>query len=116
MMHRKMHIPKTANLVWLVALGMTIPALGQDGSFEFPPARVEVAKAEMREMAPAVDVSGTVVSLNDSQIASEVAGVLTWLADVGDSVDAGDHGLLALADWLARCTRRPSWGRVRALP
>jgi RND family efflux transporter MFP subunit len=90
MMHRKMHIPKTANLVWLVALGMTIPALGQDGSFEFPPARVEVAKAEMREMAPAVDVSGTVVSLNDSQIASEVAGVLTWLADVGDSVDAGD--------------------------
>ena len=41
-------------------------------------------------MAPSVDVSGTVVSRNDSRIASEVEGVLTWLADVGDAVDAGD--------------------------
>ena len=55
-----------------------------------PPARVEVATAELRDMAPSVDVSGTVVSLNDSRIASEVEGVLTWLADVGDDVDAGD--------------------------
>lgn len=64
-------------------------AFGQSG-FEFPPARVEVAAAEQRSMAPSVDVSGTVVSLNDSRIASEVEGVLTWLADVGDAVDAGD--------------------------
>ena len=41
-------------------------------------------------MAPSVDVSGTVVSLNDSRIASEVEGVLTWLADVGDAVDQGE--------------------------
>ncbi|RZV36774.1 MAG: efflux RND transporter periplasmic adaptor subunit [Chromatiales bacterium] len=66
------------------------PAWGQDDAFAFPPARVEVALAEMREMAPSVDVSGTVVSLNDSRIASEIEGVLTWLADVGDAVDAGD--------------------------
>lgn len=55
-----------------------------------PPARVEVATAGLRDMAPSVDVSGTVVSLNDSRIASEVEGVLIWLADVGDDVDAGD--------------------------
>ena len=42
---------------------------------------------ETREMAPSVDVSGTVVSLNDSRIASEVEGVLAWLADIGDAVD-----------------------------
>ncbi len=62
----------------------------QDGGFQMPPARVEVAAAELREMAPMVDVSGTVVSLNDSRIASEVEGVLTWLAEVGADVEAGE--------------------------
>lgn len=56
----------------------------------FPPARVEVATAELREMAPSVDVSGTVVSLNDSRIAAEIRGVLTWLAEVGTPVEKGD--------------------------
>ena len=61
----------------------------QEGGFTMPPARVEIAAAELREMAPSVDIPGTVVSLNDSRIASEVDGVLTWLANVGDPVDAG---------------------------
>jgi RND family efflux transporter MFP subunit len=74
----------------LLVFGMAGPARGQDGSYEMPPARVEVAVAELRDMAPSVDVSGTVVSLNDSRIASEIEGVLTWLADVGDAVEAGD--------------------------
>lgn len=56
---------------------------------EFPPAKVQVATAESRNMAPVVEASGTVVSLNDSRIAAEVEGVLTWMADVGDAVDAG---------------------------
>lgn len=73
----------------LLAIVFAGPALGQDGSFAMPPARVEVATAELRDMAPVVDVSGTVVSLNDSRIASEIEGVLTWLANVGDAVDAG---------------------------
>jgi len=71
-------------------LAVAAPAWSQDDSFVMPPARVEVATAELRDMAPSIHVSGTVVSLNDSRIASEVEGVLTWLADVGDSVDAGD--------------------------
>ena len=69
--------------VWLAA------AEAQDAP-AFPPARVKIAKAEVRDMAPVIEVSGTVVSLNDSRIATEVEGVLTWLADVGDAVDAGD--------------------------
>jgi RND family efflux transporter MFP subunit len=73
-----------------VLLAMASPAIAQDGQFAAPPARVEVATAELRDMAPSVDVSGTVVSLNDSRVASEIEGVLTWLADVGDEVDAGD--------------------------
>ena len=74
----------------VLAFGCASPAWGQDSGFAFPPARVEVAAAEMRDMAPTVDVSGTVVSLNDSRIASEVEGILTWVAEVGADVDAGD--------------------------
>ena len=73
----------------LFTLAVAAPAWGQEGSYVMPPARVEVATAELRDMAPSVDVSGTVVSLNDSRIASEIEGVLTWLADVGAAVDAG---------------------------
>lgn len=71
-------------------LAVAASAYGQDEMPAFPPARVETATAEMRDMAPVVDVTGTVVSLNDSRIAAEVTGVLAWLADVGDAVDAGD--------------------------
>ncbi len=74
----------------LVALGICGPGHAQAQGSAFPPARVEITAAEVREMAPSVDVSGTVVSLNDSRIASEIEGVLTWLADVGADVDAGD--------------------------
>ncbi len=74
----------------LVLCLLAVPALAQEGGFSMPPALVEVATAELRQMAPSIDVSGTVVSLNDSRIASEVEGVLTWLAEVGDAVDAGD--------------------------
>ena len=74
----------------LLAVAVAGPVWSQDEPFAFPPARVEVAAAELRDMAPSVDVSGTVVSLNDSRIASEIEGVLTWLADIGDAVDAGD--------------------------
>jgi glutathione S-transferase len=35
---------------------------------------------------------------------------------VDGELDPADHGLGALAAWLARCTGRPSWERVRALP
>lgn len=70
--------------------GFVATAIAQDDFAAFPPARVEVATAELRDMAPVVEVSGTVVSLNDSRIAAEVEGVLTWLANVGDAVNAGE--------------------------
>ena len=68
---------------------LSVTATAQDEMMAFPPARVEVAIAEVRNMAPQVEVSGSVVSLNDSRIAAEVSGVITWLANVGDAVDAG---------------------------
>lgn len=76
---------------FIAAAGLSIvsQAWSQDMP-AFPPAQVEVASAELRNMAPVIEVSGTVISLNDSRIAAEVEGVLTWMADVGDVVDAGD--------------------------
>jgi len=73
-----------------VALLIAAVAAAQDGMPAFPPAKVEVAMAELREMAPVVEVPGTVVSKNDSRVAAEVGGVLVWLAEVGDAVAAGD--------------------------
>lgn len=73
-----------------VVIPVLLLASGAVSAQEFPPAKVEVASAEMRDMAPSIEVSGTVVSLNDSQISAEVSGVLRSLADIGDAVDAGD--------------------------
>ncbi len=72
------------------ALLVGVAAVAQDEGMAFPPARVEVAAAELREMAPVVEVPGTVVSKNDSRVAAEVQGILVWLAEVGDEVAAGD--------------------------
>jgi glutathione S-transferase len=35
---------------------------------------------------------------------------------IDGELDPAEHGLGALADWLARCTGRASWERVRRLP
>jgi len=72
----------TMALVLLVA----VPALGQEGP---PTAPVHVGYALEQDMAPFVWVPGTVVSRNVAPIASQVAGQLTWVAEVGDRVEKG---------------------------
>ncbi len=58
--------------------------------FEQPPAPVVVERASVTFLAPSVDVPGTVVSLNDSRLASELEAKLVWIADVGTEVSEGD--------------------------
>ncbi len=55
-----------------------------------PPASVVIATAEMHELAPAVDVPGTVISRYDALLASELAAKLVWIAEVGTVVKEGD--------------------------
>jgi multidrug efflux pump subunit AcrA (membrane-fusion protein) len=55
-----------------------------------PPAAVQVGFALEQEMSPEVWVPGTVVSRNQAAIAAEIAGQLTWVAEVGDVVKKGD--------------------------
>lgn len=69
---------------------LSFVAAAQDEMPAMPPAKVQVATAELRNMAPQIEVSGTVMSLNDSRIAAEIEGVISWLANVGDSVEAGE--------------------------
>lgn len=51
-----------------------------------PPPAVVIAAAELRQMAPSVDVPGTVVSRYDSRLASELEAKLVWIAEVGTIV------------------------------
>ena len=84
-----MRIDAQTSWLGLLTVLVSAAALAQDMA-AFPPARVEIATAELREMAPVVEIPGTVVSKNDARVAAEVKGVLTWLAEVGDAVAAGD--------------------------
>lgn len=84
---RKTIVSKAFGLALLAGLG-TAPATSQQQ--EMPPAQVQVAAAEIRLMAPQIDVSGTVISLNDSRIATEVEGRLKNIANVGEYVNEGD--------------------------
>lgn len=73
----------------IVLNGMTGASAFQ-GAPQMPPAQVETVLAEERLLAPQMDVSGTVISLNDSNISAEVEGALVWSADVGTNVKQGD--------------------------
>jgi RND family efflux transporter MFP subunit len=66
------------------------PALAQDKPPEPPPALVEVDAVRSELISEQIWVPGTVVSRTDSNIASEVSGRITWMAEVGDLVEKGD--------------------------
>jgi glutathione S-transferase len=58
---------------------------------------------------------GDAFTLADLNVAACL--VEPWEAGrIDGDLDPAGHGLPALADWLARCTSRPSWSKVRALP
>lgn len=74
---------------WLIlcAVVWSLQASGQKGP---PPASVAVEAATEEVMASTFLAPGTVVSRNDARIAAELAGRLTWVAEVGTEVAAGD--------------------------
>ena len=78
---------KTLAAALVLAIGPA--AVGQE--WEMPPAAVVVAEAELRELAPSVDVPGTVVSRYDARLASELSAKLEWIAEVGTAVKKGDE-------------------------
>lgn len=57
---------------------------------EAPAALVEIEAVKSEMIAQQIWVPGTVVSRADSSIAAEVPGRITWMADVGEQLKAGD--------------------------
>ena len=81
-----MTIPIRLFLFSLISIVPCSMALAQG----MPPAAVVVAEAELRQLAPSVDVPGTVISRFDSRLASELSAKLVWIAEVGTTVKEGD--------------------------
>lgn len=74
----------------LAVLAICTVGAGASAQQQQPPARVEVAQASAELMAPQVYMPGTVVSINDSQISSQITGQVTWVATEGTLVKKGD--------------------------
>jgi RND family efflux transporter MFP subunit len=72
----------------LLIAAMASPAMAQEG--EAPKPKVEVLMAQAMNMAPDIEIPGTVVSRNDARIAAEVAGRVDWVADEGALLKVGD--------------------------
>ena len=83
------------------ALAVLVPgddprAQPQPAAIEAPPATVEVAPASAADIASVQWVPGTVLSRADAQIASEQAGRVLSIAEVGERVEQG--GVIARLD------------------
>ncbi len=55
------------------------------------PAAVVVVEAELRQLTPLIQVSGTVISRNDARLAAQVEGRVTWMSDIGTHLQAGER-------------------------
>ena len=70
-----------------ILLAFAPAALAQQGP---PPASVRVVEASMTELAPTLELPGTVISRNDAQMSAEVPGQLLFVAEVGTPVAQGE--------------------------
>ena len=72
--------------VLFVLLLVSTPALAQSGA----PAPVAVDEARLDVFSASLWVSGTVISRHDSRVSAETDGRVTWVAEVGERVEAGN--------------------------
>ena len=54
------------------------------------PAAVVVVEAELRQLTPLIQVSGTVISRNDARLAAQVEGRVTWMSEIGAWLEADE--------------------------
>ena len=71
----------------ILAFSVVLPVLA---FAQAPPAPVAVDEARKDLFSAAIWVSGTVISRNDARIGAETDGRVTWVADVGEKVSAGN--------------------------
>ena len=75
-----------------VALALALPASAAQAEDRKgpPPALVVVDHAIKRFVSPTAPYSATVISRDDANLAGEIAGRLTWVAEVGDRIRKGE--------------------------
>jgi RND family efflux transporter MFP subunit len=78
-------IPTTLRLAGAAVALLVLPGAAPSGV-----QRVSVAAVKVLTMSPTFSAPGSVVSLNDAHVASEVEGKIVWVASVGDVVKAGE--------------------------
>ena len=83
--HRMRFVLSVAGVAWLAAFATAAPAQHAPD-----PPSVGVVSVQLVKMAPKMAMPGSVVSLYDSQLASEVEGRIAWVADVGTVLAAND--------------------------
>ena len=78
-------IRRSPQAIAIVMIALAEVASAQDR----PPASVQVARAQVRELAPSVCAAGLVRSRASADLAASVAGRLQWIAEPGTAVAAG---------------------------
>lgn len=66
-----------------VLLGLPLGAAAQGEAI------VQTASVTREATAPTADLPGTVISTRDAQVRSEIAGRITWIAEVGQLIEKG---------------------------
>jgi RND family efflux transporter MFP subunit len=74
--------------VLLILLTCTNTSFSAGRPSQVKPVVVDIA--QLRELAPTAEYSGSVISKDDARLSSEVEGRLTWVANVGAQVNKGD--------------------------
>ncbi len=73
-----------------LVLALLAPFLHAEEKKSAPAANVVVEKAVKKNVAPTAWYSASVISRDDANLAAEISGRLTWVAEVGDKVIKGD--------------------------
>jgi RND family efflux transporter MFP subunit len=84
------HTTRIALLGCLLTGLAPVTSLAQDAEQGAPAAPVMVESAQRDTFSATIWVSGTVISQNDSRIAAETDGRITWVADVGSRIKKGE--------------------------
>ena len=74
----------------LLAASLTLGLVSQAAVAQQPEAIVELAVVKEETASSVVKLPGTVISTRDAQIAAEISGRLTWVAQVGDYLEEGE--------------------------
>jgi len=86
--HHMIHMKFVVTFLVLFSIIMQNGIAGEQP--QMPPAQVSVTLVKQRLLAPVKQISGSIISLNDTNLSTQVEGELLSLAEVGTAVQAGD--------------------------